>query len=279
MENHIKIIEAIKEYCLSHLGAYEARPFGEYPICYKVMGKIFAQLNPQESFYKITLKCEPEKAYLYRQLYPGVIVRGYHCPPAQQPHWNTIDLDAFSDQEFLFQMIDEAYDSLINKFSKKAKDKLGNLSKIEFKHTDGEDPDFVTLCTKLDQALDEIVGKQYQRSKYHRFNQRDSIHDVIVAYNNGEPVACGAYKRFDENHVEIKRVYVDPSQRHMGLGAEVIRRLEAKARINGYRWCVLETGRLLEAAHMMYKKAGYQIIPNYGQYAGMEDSICMEHKI
>jgi GNAT superfamily N-acetyltransferase len=102
---------------------------------------------------------------------------------------------------------------------------------------------------------------------------------VIVAYHDGEPVACGAFKQFDETHVELKRVYVDPSNRHMGLGAEVIRRLEAKARINGYRWCILETGRLLEAAHTMYKKAGYQIIPNYGQYAEMEDSICMEHKI
>lgn len=279
MENHIKVIESIKEYCLSHLGAYEARPFGEYPICYKVMGKIFAQLNPQENFYKITLKCEPEKAYLYRQLYPGVIVRGYHCPPVQQPHWNTVDLDSFSDQEFLFQMIDEAYEAVINKFSKKAREKLCNLSIIEFKDTDGEDPDFAMLCDKLDQALNEIVGGHNQRSQYNQYNLRNSIHDVIVAYHDGEPVACGAFKRFDETHVELKRVYVDPSNRHMGLGAEVIRRLEAKARISGYRWCILETGRLLEAAHTMYKKAGYQIIPNYGQYAEMEDSICMEHKI
>lgn len=279
MENHIKIIETIKEYCLGHSGSYEARPFGEYPICYKVMGKIFAQFNPQENFYKMTLKCDPEKSYLYRQLYPGIIVRGYHCPPVQQPHWNTVDLDAFSDQEFLFQMIDEAYETVINKFSKKAKEKLRSLSVLEFRETDGDDPDFAMLCGRLDRALDDVVGSQYQRSKYDQYNQRDSIHDVIVAYRNEEPVACGAFKMFDETHAELKRVYVDPSHRHMGLGGELIRRLEAKAKMKGFGWCILETGRLLDAAHTMYKKAGYQIIPNYGQYAGMEDSICMERKI
>ena len=57
--------EAIKEYCMNHPSVYETRPFGEYPICYRVMGKVFAQLDPQEKSYKITLKCEPEEANLY----------------------------------------------------------------------------------------------------------------------------------------------------------------------------------------------------------------------
>lgn len=271
--------EAIKGYCMNHPSAYETRPFGEYPICYRVMGKIFAQFNPQEKFYKITLKCEPGKADLYRQLYPGIIVRGYHCPPVQQPYWNTVDLYAFFDQELLFQMIDEAYEAVVHKFSKKRREKLLHLSEVEFHDTDGAAPDFAMLCGRLDRALDEIVGSRYQRSQYDQYNQRDSIHDVIVAYHDGEPVACGAFKMFDENHVELKRVFVDPLHRHMGLGGELIRRLEAKAKIKGYDWCILESGRLLEAAHCMYKKAGYKIIPNYGQYAEMENSICMEHKI
>lgn len=176
-------------------------------------------------------------------------------------------------------MIDEAYETVINKLSKKDKEKLRSLSLLEFRDTNGEDPDFAMLCGKLDRALDEIVGIQYQRSKYDKFNQRDSIHDVVVAYHEGEPVACGAFKLFDDNHAEIKRVFVDPAHRHMGLGAELIRRLEAKAKMSGYRWCILETGRMLEAANALYKKAGYQMIPNYGQYEGMEDSVCMEHKI
>lgn len=279
MENNTKIIRKIEEYCLRHPGAYETRPFGEYPICYKVMGKIFAQFNPGKKFYKITLKCEPDKANFYRQAYPEVIVRGYHCPPVQQPYWNTIDLDAFSDVEMLFRMMDEAYDAVIHKFSKKAKMELLKLSEMEFKDTDGEDPDFAMLCGRLDNALDEIVGGSFQRSGYGQYNRRDSIHDVIVVYKEGGPVACGAFKLYDEDHAELKRIYVEPSYRNMGLGAELVRRLEAKAKIKGYRWCILETGKPLEAACYMYKRAGYKITPNYGQYADMPDSICMERKI
>lgn len=279
MENNSKVISAIKKYCLKHSGAYEARPFGEYPICYKVMGKIFAQFNPEEKFYKITLKCEPDKANLYRQLYPEIIVRGYHCPPVQQPYWNTINLDAFFDMDMLFEMIDEAYDAVIHKFSKKVKTELLNLSELKFKATDGEDPDFAMLCSRLDNALDEIVGGRFQRNQYEQYNKRDSIHDVILAYREGEPIACGAFKMYDEEHAELKRIYVEASQRKMGLGAELVRRLEAKAKIKGYRWCILETGKPLEAACYMYQKAGYKIIPNYGQYADMPDSICMERKI
>lgn len=279
MENNKKTVRAIEEYCLNKPGAYETRPFGKYPICYRIMGKIFAQLNPEEKFYKITLKCEPEKAYLYRQLYPEIVVRGYHCPPVQQPYWNTVDLDAFFDRNMLFQMIDEAYDAVIKKFSKKAKTELLSLSELEFKDTDGDNPDFEILCSRLDGTLDEMVGESFQRSQYEQYNQRDNIHDVIVAYRKGEPVACGAFKMYDEDHAELKRIFTEPSNRNMGLGAELIRRLEAKAKIKGYRWCILETGKPLEASCHVYKKAGYKIIPNYGQYADMPDSICMERKI
>lgn len=279
MKYNILTIKAIDEYCLKHACTYEARPFGEYPICYKVMGKIFAQLNPEEKFYKITLKCTPDKADLYRQLYPEIVVRGYHCPPVQQPYWNTIDLNAFHDMEQLFQMIDEAYTAVIEKLSKKARIQLFALSEFEFRDTNGEDPDFAMLCDKLDHSLDEIVGAAFQRSQYDQYNQRDSIHDVIIAYQNGTPVACGAFKLYDEDRAELKRIYTEPSTRNIGLGTELIRRLEAKAKMKGYQWCLLETGNLLEAACHIYAKIGYKIIPNYGQYADMPDSICMERKI
>lgn len=279
MGNNKIAIEEIKEYCLQKPGAYETRPFGKYPICYRVMGKIFAQLNPEKSFYKITLKCEPEKADFYRQVYPLIVVRGYHCPPVQQPYWNTIDLDAFSDREMLLQMIDEAYDTLIGKFSKKARMQLPALTELEFKDTNGRDSDFVMLCDRLDQALNEAVGEKAQRSQYDKYNQRDNIHDVIVVYQNSKPVACGAFKMYDEEHAELKRIFTEPSLRNMGVGAELIRRLEAKAKIKGFRWCILETGSMLKAAHHLYKRLGYKMIPNYGLYADMPSSICMERKI
>lgn len=279
MEYNEKVVNQIRSYCEKKPGAYEARPFGEYPICYKVMGKIFAQVNPGRDFYKITLKCEPQKAELYRQLYPEVVVRGYHCPPVQQPYWNTIDLNLFEDMEMLYQMIDEAYEALIQKMKKKDKAHMRQLFELEYVDTDGDDADFACLCKKLDDELDRLVGGRVQRSEYVQYNQRDSIHDVIVVYQNNLPVACGSFKMYDDEHVELKRVYVDKSCNGIGLGAEIVRRLEAKAKIQGYKWCILETGEPLQAACHMYKKLGYKVIANYGQYADMPASICMGRKI
>lgn len=282
MKNDRKTIQSIEEYCINKAGAYEARPFGTYPICYKVMGKIFAQFNPEESFYKMTLKCVPEMAELYRQLYPEIVVRGYHCPPVQQPYWNTIDLYAFHDMNMLFQMIDEAYDAVIGKLSKKMKMQLLSMTEIDFKDSDGENPDFIMLCSKMESTHDEITKSKTQRNHTDQndlYEVRDSIHDVIIAYKDGLPVACGAYRMYDEEHAELKCIFTEPSNRNMGLGSELLRRLEAKAKINGYKWCVLDAGISSEAARHIFKKAGYQVIPGNGQYIDMPNYICMERKI
>ena len=77
--------DEIKKYCLEKHGAYETQPFGDVPICYKLNNKIFAQLYPYEHDYKITLKCTADVGDFYRMIYPGKVVRGYHCPPVQQP--------------------------------------------------------------------------------------------------------------------------------------------------------------------------------------------------
>lgn len=76
-------------------------PFGDIPICYKLEGKIFAQIYPNQEDFKITLKCTADAGQFYRQVYSGVVVRGYHCPPVQQPYWNTVYLEDFPDEELL----------------------------------------------------------------------------------------------------------------------------------------------------------------------------------
>lgn len=112
------LAENIKRYCLSKHKSCETYPFGEVPICYKLNGKIFAQLYPHQNDFKITLKCTANFGDFYRWLYPGKVVRGYHCPPVQQPYWNTIYLDDFPEDE-LFNMIDHAYDTVLSSFSRK----------------------------------------------------------------------------------------------------------------------------------------------------------------
>lgn len=116
--------EEIKTYCKSKPSTTEEFPFGDVPICYKLNGKIFAQLYPYEYDFKITLKCTADAGQFYREVYPGKVVRGYHCPPVQQPYWNTIYLDDFPDDELL-NMIDLAYDSVFSKLSRKDRKRIG----------------------------------------------------------------------------------------------------------------------------------------------------------
>ena len=108
--------EEIKTYCLSKPKSVEAYPFGDWPICIKVDGKIFAQIYLD----KITLKCTAFSGQMFRDAYPGVVVRGYHCPPVQQPYWNTVDLAQFPPEE-LPMMIDHAYETVVSSMPKKVK--------------------------------------------------------------------------------------------------------------------------------------------------------------
>lgn len=176
-------------------------------------------------------------------------------------------------------MIDEAYDAVVERLTRKAKDRLPGLSELAFIDTDGENPDFAMLCGILECSLDELVGGSFQRSRYEQYNHRDSIQDVIVVYRRGKPVACGGFKMYDEEHAELKCIFTDISCRGMGLDMEIVRRLEANAKMKGYKWCILETGKPLEAACHIYSKLGYKVMPNYGQYVDMPDSVCMKRKI
>lgn len=123
-------LEKIQEYCMKKHGAMETYPFGDTPICYKVSGKIFAELYPFQEDYKITLKCEPTLADFYRQQFKDVVVRGYHCPPVQQPYKNTIFINNI-DEKLLLNMIDHSYERVLSKLTKKEYYKLLEISSIE----------------------------------------------------------------------------------------------------------------------------------------------------
>ena len=64
----------------------------------------------------------------YRQLYPETVVRGYHCPPVQQPFWNTVYLNGVVLDDELKRMIDHAYDAVIAKLPKKIQKELSEIN-------------------------------------------------------------------------------------------------------------------------------------------------------
>lgn len=111
-------IDEIIAYCLEKKSSYVDYPFGDIPICVKVHNRIFAQVYPKLTDYKVTLKCQPMMGDFYRQLYPNTVVRGYHCPPIQQPYWNTIYLNGIVTDDELKTMIDQAYNAVVLKLPK-----------------------------------------------------------------------------------------------------------------------------------------------------------------
>jgi putative acetyltransferase len=140
--------------------------------------------------------------------------------------------------------------------------------------TDSDHEDFKYLITFLDRELSERDGDEH--SFYAQFNTVDEIKHVVVAYIKNEPVGCGSIKAFDKESVEIKRMYVANLERRKGVAQEILAELEQWAAELGFERCVLETGTKQPEAIALYQKLGYSIMPNYGQYAGVENSVCMQ---
>ena len=116
--------EKIIEYCLKKRGAYLDYPFDAVTPVVKVKpksqekGRIFAQVFMLKGEPKATFNCTPQSAEFYRNIYPGAVVRGWHCPPVQQPHFNTVSLDGAVPDEEILRMIDHAYDVVVAKYPK-----------------------------------------------------------------------------------------------------------------------------------------------------------------
>ena len=85
----------------------------------------------------------------------------------------------------------------------------------------------------------------------------------LLASGDGEPVACGGVQRIDDTTGEIKRMWVHPDWRGLGLGGRMLRRLEQETVRLGYERARLETNGTLAEAIEMYVAAGYSTIERY----------------
>lgn len=143
------------------------------------------------------------------------------------------------------------------------------------KKTDSSNADFITLVRLLDGDLAAKNGEDMD-AFYTQFNKIDSINHVLVYYENGLAIACGAFKEFEPGSVEIKRMYVKPEFRGKRIAARILKALEEWATELRYTSCVLETGKNNPAAIQLYQREAYTLIPNYGQYKNIDDSVCMK---
>ena len=143
---------------------------------------------------------------------------------------------------------------------------------IELVRADHTHPGFVQLVRELDQDLARRDGKD--NAFYAQYNSMDADARVVVAIVEGVPVGCGAIKQVDADAVEVKRMYTLPAWRGKGVASRLLAELEQWARELGMERCILETGLRQPEAIALYESNGYELIPNYGPYAGVTNSRC-----
>ncbi len=148
---------------------------------------------------------------------------------------------------------------------------------INILRTNSENEDFRELVKLLDADLAVRDGDEH--SFYAQFNKINKISEVVVAYENEKAVGCGAFKKYEAGTAEIKRMYVREESRGRGIAAKILEELENWAKELNFTEFVLETGLKQPEAIKLYQKSGYEIIPNYGQYEGIENSVCMRKSI
>ena len=147
---------------------------------------------------------------------------------------------------------------------------------ITLKRTTSHSPDFQKLTALFDEYLIDIDGDE--KDFFAQYNQI-YIDNVILCYEDDVPVGCGAFKKSETRVAEIKRMFVPVEHRGKGVALKILSELELWAKELNHTTCILETSFKLENALALYQKTGYEITENYGQYIGVESSVCMRKDI
>lgn len=145
---------------------------------------------------------------------------------------------------------------------------------ITVTRTTSDNQDFEKLVITLDAYLAILDGEDH--AFYAQFNKSSALKNAIIVYENETAVGIGAYKEYDSETVEMKRMYTLPEHRGKGIASTILSELELWAKEENYKTAVLETGFMQTDAISLYQKLGYVITENYGQYIGVENSICMK---
>jgi GNAT superfamily N-acetyltransferase len=145
---------------------------------------------------------------------------------------------------------------------------------LKLERTTNEHGEFRRLIAELDEDLNSRYGEL--QKEYNGFNRVEKIDTVVLARKENKAVGCGCFKPFDDKTAEIKRVFLRKSFRGNGIAEILLKELESWASELGFTAAILETGKGQPEAIRFYTKQGYTVIPNFGQYSGNDNSICMK---
>ncbi len=148
---------------------------------------------------------------------------------------------------------------------------------LRFEIDDPASPDVLPLIQQLDGYLAELYPTgNIQPMPLAELTQPNVT--FLTARVDGRPVACGACVKHDD-YVEVKRMYVLPACRGLGLGKQLLEALEAQVRRTGGKLVRLETGTAQAEALELYERAGYRRCAPFGEHRANPLSICMEKSL
>jgi putative acetyltransferase len=126
-------------------------------------------------------------------------------------------------------------------------------------------PDAQALITELEAELAPL----YPMESRHGFSVERLLAEAVAFFlirENGTPAGCGGVKLFGTKYGEVKRMYVRPLFRGLGLAKLMLDHLADYAQSHGVQLLRLETGIHQQAAIRLYERGGFQRIPPFGEY-------------
>lgn len=153
------------------------------------------------------------------------------------------------------------------------------MERFYFQWTDGGNETFQKFYFITEAYYSKIVGGVENRGEFIPYNSSDSIQDVVLAYEKGKAVGCAGLKGYSAVAVEMKRLWIEPDYRGLGLATKLIALIEARAKEQNYQRIILQTREIMTAAVRLYQKLGYRQIDKYPPYDSFEGAICFAKDI
>jgi GNAT superfamily N-acetyltransferase len=145
-------------------------------------------------------------------------------------------------------------------------ERLLTAASVELRTVDPEHPDaryclaeyVAELNRRSERGFDPSVGATALPHEV-----RPPAGRFFVAYLDGEAIGCGAVKHHAGAPSELKRMWIAPSARGLGLGRRLLEELETCARASGARVARIETSAVLTEALALYRSAGWVEVPPF----------------
>ena len=151
------------------------------------------------------------------------------------------------------------------------------MKDIKIIRTDTLNPKIKELIKLLDKELRGYYGDIQDNYDVH--NDTSKGFSAILIEENEEPIGCGAFKPYDEISGELKRIFLKKEARGKGISKLLVKALEDWMLEKNLSISILECGDRQPEALGLYQKLGYKIIPKYGVYIDMPNSICMKKEL